>query len=59
MIIGLFGVGVFCLVRAIFDLRAKRYAWGGCGLLCAAAVLFMPVPTHSVVIATNPAAPAK
>ncbi|WP_375196319.1 hypothetical protein [Sphingobium sp.] len=39
----LFG-GLFCLIRAAFDLRAKRYGWTALGLLAGLAILLTPVP---------------
>ncbi|WP_242124508.1 hypothetical protein [Sphingobium sp. Sx8-8] len=36
--------GLFCLIRAAFDLRAKRYAWAVLGLLAGLAILLTPVP---------------
>ncbi|HUD27466.1 MAG TPA: hypothetical protein VMQ93_01250 [Novosphingobium sp.] len=42
--------GAYCIVRAIFDLRRKRYLWGAAGLVAAAIILSAPVPTASVVV---------
>ncbi len=49
-------VALFCLVRAVLDLRAKRYVWAVLSLVGAGALLAMPVPTHSVLV-DLPAAP--
>ncbi|MDE1149621.1 MAG: hypothetical protein PW843_23970 [Azospirillaceae bacterium] len=40
--------GVYCLVRALLDLRQKRYVWAVLGLAVGIALLAMPVPTYSV-----------
>ena len=42
--------GIFCVVRGIFDLRAKRYVWGAAGLVLGFGLMLMPVPTHAVKI---------
>ncbi|WP_176591429.1 hypothetical protein [Sphingobium sp. EM0848] len=36
--------GLFCLVRAAFDLRAGRYVWAALGLIAGLAILLTPVP---------------
>jgi 4-amino-4-deoxy-L-arabinose transferase-like glycosyltransferase len=44
---------LFCVVRAGFDLRARRYWWGAAGLAVAALLLWgllTPLPTHAVKI---------
>jgi hypothetical protein len=41
---------IYCIVRAIFDLRQKRYMWGVLGLISAAVLLLTPVKTHAVKI---------
>ena len=38
--------GVYCIVRAIADLRAKHYLWGAIGLLSGLVLLLTPVQTH-------------
>ncbi len=43
-------VGVFCLVRGLADLRARRYVWGGIGVVIGLAVLCVPVQTHAVKV---------
>jgi hypothetical protein len=40
--------GVFCVVRGIADLRARRYLWGSLGVLAGLALLLIPVQTHVV-----------
>jgi hypothetical protein len=42
--------GVYCIVKAIADLRAQRYGWGIVGLLSAIVFLTTPVQTHAVKI---------
>jgi len=41
-------VGVFCLVRGIADLRARRHLWGGLGVLAGLALLLTPIQAHVV-----------
>lgn len=38
-------VGIFCLARAVFDAREKRYAWAAFGFVAGLGVLLMPMPT--------------
>ncbi|HWK35607.1 MAG TPA: hypothetical protein VNR91_05030 [Sphingomonas sp.] len=42
--------GIFCLARSAADLRARRFLWGGLGLLAGAATLIVPIPTHAVKV---------
>ena len=42
--------GIFCLVRAIVDLRARRYWWGAAAAVSAVGILTVPIPTHAVKI---------
>lgn len=46
--------GAYCILRAVFDLRQKRYLWGAAGLVAAAIILIAPVPTHSIDLPTAP-----
>jgi len=48
--------GLFCLVRATFDLRAKRYVWAGLGLLAGLAIWLTPVPQSIPLELTLPVA---
>lgn len=50
-------VALACLVRAILDLRAKRYVWALVNVASAGGLLAMPVPTQSISVEL-PAAPA-
>jgi hypothetical protein len=43
-------VGAFCVVRGIVDLRARRYVWGGLGVVIGLTVLLMPVQTNAVKV---------
>ncbi|AXJ95529.1 MULTISPECIES: hypothetical protein [unclassified Sphingomonas] len=42
--------GVYCIVKAAADLRARRYGWGVVGLLSGIVFLTTPVQTHAVKI---------
>ena len=48
--IGLAGACLFCVVRAIVDLRARKYVWGALGLVSAALFLLTPIQTTAVKI---------
>jgi len=41
---------IFCVVRGVADLRARRYLWGSLGVLAGLALLLIPVQTHAVKI---------
>lgn len=41
---------IFCIVQAVRDFRAKRYAWSAAATICAGLLLAMPVETHTVKI---------
>lgn len=41
---------VYCVAKAVIDLRARRYVWGVVGLLSAAVFLVMPIQTHAVKV---------
>ncbi|MFG6282230.1 hypothetical protein [Sphingomonas sp. S6] len=41
---------LYCLARAINDLRARRYGWGLTGLFSAALLLLTPIPTNVVKV---------
>jgi hypothetical protein len=47
-IIAALAAGIYCVVRAILDLRQRRYAWSAVGFLCAAGLLLTPIQTHAV-----------
>jgi hypothetical protein len=38
----------FCIVRAVFDFRARRYAWGALGLIAGLTLVVTPIPTQAV-----------
>ena len=44
------GAAIYCVVKAVIDLRAKRYVWGVIGLLCAGIILLAPIQTHAVKV---------
>jgi hypothetical protein len=41
---------LYCLARAIADIRNKRFVWGLCGMLSAILILTMPIPTHAISV---------
>ncbi|WP_230772353.1 hypothetical protein [Sphingomonas sp. Leaf4] len=41
---------IYCIAKAVIDLRARRYVWGTIGLLSAAVFLTTPIQTHAVKI---------
>jgi hypothetical protein len=41
---------IYCIVKAVIDLRARRYAWGIVGLASAAVFLLTPIQTHAVKV---------
>lgn len=41
---------IYCVVKAVIDLRARRYIWGIVGLASAAVFLLTPVQTRAVKI---------
>jgi hypothetical protein len=50
---GLLAAFVFCLVRAVIDLRARRFFWGAASAAIAALLLWglvAPIPTHAVKV---------
>jgi len=42
--------GLYCIARAIEDVRHKRYAWASFGVLSAAIFLFAPMTERSVTV---------
>ena len=38
--------GIFCLVRGVADLRARRYAWGAMGMLAGLVLLLTPLTSE-------------
>jgi hypothetical protein len=43
-------VGAFCVVRGAVDLRARRYVWGGIGVVIGLAALLTPVPVQTQAV---------
>ncbi len=41
---------IWLVALGIRDLRRKAYLWGAMSLLVAAAVILLPVPSHTVTI---------
>lgn len=41
---------IYCVIKAVSDLRARRYVWGIVGLLSAAVFLTAPIQTHAVKV---------
>lgn len=50
----LFAAALFCLVRSLFDFRARRYGWATAGLLAGLAALAAPIPEVSHTVAIDP-----
>ena len=41
---------IYCIAKAVIDLRARRYAWGIIGLVSAAVFLLTPIQPHAVKV---------
>lgn len=41
---------IYCIAKAVIDLRARRYGWAIIGLLSAVVFLVTPIQTHAVKI---------
>ena len=41
---------IYCINKAVIDLRARRYGWGIVGLLSAVVFLVTPIQTRSVKV---------
>lgn len=41
---------IYCIAKAVIDLRARRYVWGIIGLLSAVVFLTTPIQTHAVKV---------
>lgn len=41
---------IYCLTKAITDLRARKYGWGIIGLLSAVVFLVTPIQTRAVKV---------
>ena len=42
-----FLAAIYCVARAIQDLRERRYVWAVLGVLAAVAIMAVPIPTHA------------
>jgi hypothetical protein len=42
------GVGIFCIVRGVMDLRERRYMWGALGICAGLSLLLTPIQTNAV-----------
>ena len=40
--------GLYCLVRAVMDLKHHRFVWGVVGLICAGLILLTPMSSQAV-----------
>jgi uncharacterized membrane protein YjjB (DUF3815 family) len=43
-------VAIYCIARAVFDVRQKKYVWAAFGLLSAAAIFLMPMKSHAIKV---------
>jgi len=41
---------IYCITKAVIDLRAGRYVWGSIGLISAVVFLMTPIQTHAVKV---------
>jgi hypothetical protein len=48
--IGALAAAIYCIAKAVIDLRARRYGWGIVGLLSAVVFLMTPIQTHAVKV---------
>lgn len=48
--VALSAVTIYCIVQAVRDFRAKRYAWAAVAAICAVLLLTMPIQSHAVKI---------
>jgi hypothetical protein len=46
----LIGAAIFCIARAIWDLKQRRYGWALAGFASGAALILAPIPSHAVKI---------
>ena len=49
-------VGIFCVIRGVADLRARRYVWGALGVLAGLVLLLTPFATEAVKFDLGPPA---
>ena len=41
---------IYCIAKAVIDLRVHRYGWGIVGLLSAVVFLVTPIQTHAIKV---------
>jgi hypothetical protein len=49
-IAALTAVTIYCIVQAVRDFRAKRYAWAAAAAISAALLTTMPIKSHAVKV---------
>ena len=49
--------GVYCISRAVADLRLRKYGWGIFGIFSVAVLLLTPIETHAVKFDLLPVSP--
>jgi len=49
--------GIYCVSRAVVDLRQRKYGWGLFGIVSASILLLTPIQTHAVKFDLLPASP--
>jgi len=49
--------GIYCVSRAVVDLRQRKYGWGLFGIVSASILLLTPIQTHAVKFDLLPSAP--
>ena len=42
------GIGIFCVIRGVADLKHGLYVWGGLGILAGALLLLTPIRTEAI-----------
>ena len=42
--------GIYCIARAIVDLRQRKYIWAAFGLVSATIFVLSPIQTHAVKV---------
>ena len=47
--------GIYCVSRAVVDLRQRKYGWGLFGIVSASILLLTPIQTHAVKFDLLPA----
>ena len=49
--------GIYCVSRAVVDLRQRKYGWGLFGIVSVSILLLTPIQTHAVKFDLLPASP--